>query len=50
MFLGPNNITCLQMSKNDELILQEILKIRLSEETIELTKFNTNTQKCEALN
>ncbi|KAK6183353.1 hypothetical protein SNE40_010853 [Patella caerulea] len=50
MFLAANKFTGLQMEDNDKFILNEILKIRLSEEAIIKTRFNTNTQKCEALN
>jgi len=50
MYLGPNQVTSLEMNENDKFILTEVLKIRLSEEAVTLTRFNTNTQKCEAVN
>jgi len=38
------------MTENDEQIVMEILKMKLSVEAMELLKLGTSTQKCEALN
>ena len=50
MYLGPNNITELNMNDQDRKLLTEILKMRLSEETVMKTRFGTSTQKCESFN
>jgi len=50
MFLGSNNLTVFNMTEQDKTILSELLKIRLSEQTIMQQRFGTDTQKCEAIN
>ena len=50
MYLGANKLTNLNMDDNDKLIMQELLKMKLSEEALMKMKFNFNTQKCEAVN
>jgi len=49
-FLGPHKITGLNMTSQDESILLEILKMKLSYSAAEQLKLNTDTQKCEAVN
>lgn len=50
MFLSIHKLTSLCMTENDKHLLQEILKIKLSEASAEQMKLGTNTQKCEAVN
>ena len=50
MFLATNKITCLNMDENDKLLLQEILKMKLSEDAALTLKLGTDTQKVEAFN
>ena len=50
MFLATHGIRSLSMTENDEQIVMEILKMKLSVEAMELLKLGTSTQKCEALN
>ena len=38
------------MNDHDRSLLGEILKMRLSEETVKQTRFGTSTQKCESFN
>ena len=50
MFLSIHKLTSLCMTENDKHLLQEILKIKLSEASAEQMKLGTSTQKCEAVN
>lgn len=50
MFLAIQKLTNLCMTENDKHLLQEILKIKLSEASAEQMKLGTSTQKCEAVN
>lgn len=50
MFLASHRITSLQMDERDCLIIQEIVKMKLSESALEELKTGTSTQKCEAIN
>ncbi|KAK6189690.1 hypothetical protein SNE40_001691 [Patella caerulea] len=50
MYLASNKVDSLNMNEHDKSILSEILKIRISEAALEKNKFQTNTQKCEAIN
>lgn len=38
------------MNNNDKALLQDVLKMKLSEQALESLKLNTDTQKCEAMN
>ena len=40
----------LNITEQDEVTLRELISIRLGRKSIELTKLNTNTQKCESVN
>ena len=48
--LGPAGICNLQMEIEDKILLEDVLKMRLSEEAAEDMKQNTTTQKPEAAN
>ncbi len=50
MFLAGHKITVLHLSDNDNILLLELLKMRLSIEAVEMVRFYTDTQKCEAAN
>ena len=50
MFLGTHKLFNLNMNENDMLIMQELLKMKLSEEALLSMRFNFDTQKCEAVN
>ncbi|ESO94922.1 hypothetical protein LOTGIDRAFT_175274 [Lottia gigantea] len=43
MFLASNNLTSLEMNDNDKFLLNELLKIRLSEEAIDKTRYKTES-------
>lgn len=49
-FLGPVKIHSLNMNDTDRYLLEEVLKMKLSEAALEKTKLNTTTQKCESFN
>jgi hypothetical protein len=49
-YLGPHQVTHLNMTENDKNILLEVLKMKLSCDVVERLRLNTNTQKCEAVN
>ena len=48
--LSPYELTQLNMNQNDEILLRDILAIKLSTESLEKLKFGTSTQRCEAIN
>ena len=50
MFLASHKLSNLYMNENDKLILQELLKMKLSEDALLSMRFNFDTQKCEAVN
>lgn len=50
MFLGTNKLSNLYMNENDKFIMQELLKMKLSEDALKSMRFNFDTQKCEASN
>ena len=50
MFLACHKLTGLCMEDSDEHLLREILKIKLSEASIQQMRLGTSTQKCEAVN
>ena len=50
MFLGTHRITNLCLEENDKDLICEVIKMKLSDAAIEVLKFGTNTQKCEAVN
>jgi hypothetical protein len=41
---------CLKITAKDEELLREIIGIRLGTKAVNVTKLNTNTQKCESVN
>ncbi|MES9882642.1 MAG: hypothetical protein ABW185_17390 [Sedimenticola sp.] len=49
-FLGPNQLPPLQMNENDKKLMADILKMRLSEQAFQLTRYGYTTQKNEAFN
>lgn len=49
-YLKSNGIKYLNMKKNDADLLRAILLLRLGVESLRLTRFNTNTNKNEAIN
>ena len=50
MFLSFKKFHNLIMSKNDTVLLLEILKLKLSVVSVEKMVLYTDTQKCEAVN
>ena len=48
--LSPYGLTKVNMNPNDEVLLMDILAMKLSKESLEKLKFGTNTQRCEAIN
>lgn len=50
IYLGPYKITNLNMNENDMQLVRELLKMRLSIESLDLLKLNSSTQKCESTN
>lgn len=49
-FLGPHQMTHLNMTENDKNLLPEVIKMRLSCDAVHRLRLNTSTQKCEAVN
>lgn len=50
VYLKPARINKLNMSANDRKLLKAVIEMKLSEESVQLQKFNFNTDKNEAVN
>jgi len=50
MFLAIHKLYSVNMTPEDKKLLRELIRMRLSEDALMKMRFNTNTQKCEAVN